>query len=344
MLYDGRVTIGKLKMDSKEKNNNFIYALKAIAIFSVVCAHSTPLPDGSGRWNVLCSQILDYLGTFGVPVFFCISGYLFAGNTRTLREFWQRKVTTLFLPWIFCETVLWFYVVLRKGGISITAWLLFLLGYHHTTYYLTILVIFYVIYWKIRSNKVVWALNLISILSIVETGWNVGIFHRLNGMLNSYYLNPFNWMIFFGIGILVRRQSQKIVEMFFDWKGLLCLFGSVIYFSINNFLGQEMYYFSRFALLGNLLNIGTVIYLGHKLMNVKGKKAIWKIGETSFSIYLLHQFFAGIVVAVTNYWDCFILTLCRPWIILGITVGAVMAIEWCFRGKMQWVRRLVGER
>lgn len=276
----------------------------------MVCAHSTPLPGGSGQWNVLCSQILDYLGTFGVPVFFCISGYLFAGNTRTLREFWQRKVATLFLPWIFCETVLWFYVVLRKGGISVTAWLLFLLGYHHTTYYLTILVVFYVIYWKIRSNKAVWALNLISILSIAETGWNVGIFHRLNEMLNSYYLNPFNWMIFFGIGLLVRRQSEKIVEMFFDWKGLLCLSGSVIYFSINNFLGQEMYYFSRFALIGNLL----------------------------------HQFFAGIVVAVTNHWDFFILTLCRPWIILGITVGTVMVMEWCFRGKMQWTRMLVGER
>lgn len=144
-----------------------------------------------------------------------------------MREFWQRKVATLFLPWIFCETVLWFYVVLRKGGISVTAWLLFLLGYHHTTYYLTILAVFY-----------------------------------------------------------------------------------VIYFSINNFSGQEMYYFSRFALIGNLL----------------------------------HQFFAGIVVAVTNHWDFFILTLCRPWIILGITVGTVMVMEWCFRGKMQWVRMLVGER
>ena len=123
-----------MNTNSKDKGNIYIYILKAIAIFSVVCAHSTPLMDSNSKINVFSSQMLDYLGTFGVPVFFCISGYLFAGNTRTWGEFWKRKVFTLFIPWICCETLLWLYVVLRKGGISITAWLLFLLGYHHTTY------------------------------------------------------------------------------------------------------------------------------------------------------------------------------------------------------------------
>lgn len=86
----------RMNMDSKEKRNNYIYILKALAIFSVICAHATPLAEGSSKWNMLSAQVLDYLGTFGVPVFFCISGYLFGGNTRTWRAFWKRKATTLF--------------------------------------------------------------------------------------------------------------------------------------------------------------------------------------------------------------------------------------------------------
>ena len=97
----------RMSTNSKEKRNNYIYILKALAIFSVICAHSTPLVDGSTKWNVLSSQLLDYLGTFGVPIFFSISGYLFAGNTRNWGDFWKRKVTTLFWPWICCETLLW---------------------------------------------------------------------------------------------------------------------------------------------------------------------------------------------------------------------------------------------
>lgn len=58
-----------MNTNSKEKRNNYIYILKALAIFSVICAHSTPLIDGSNKWNVLSSQLLDYLGTFGVPIF-----------------------------------------------------------------------------------------------------------------------------------------------------------------------------------------------------------------------------------------------------------------------------------
>ena len=128
-----------------------------------------------------CSQFTAagiILGTFGVPIFFSISGYSVAGNTRNWGDFWKRKVTTLFWPWICCETLLWFYVVLRKGGISIAAWLLFLLGYHHTTYYLTILVLFYVIYWKIRNHGVIWMLNAVSIISILETWMECGNIHQ----------------------------------------------------------------------------------------------------------------------------------------------------------------------
>lgn len=62
-------------------------------------------------------------------------------------------------------------------------------------------------------------LNAVLIISILETGWNVGIFHQLNMILDSYYLNPFNWMLFFGIGLLMYRDPQKAIQSFKGWWG-----------------------------------------------------------------------------------------------------------------------------
>ena len=48
----GKIATIELNMDSKEKNN-YIYILKALAIFSVICAHATPLAEVSrGAQNV----------------------------------------------------------------------------------------------------------------------------------------------------------------------------------------------------------------------------------------------------------------------------------------------------
>ena len=131
----------------------------------------------------------------------------------------------------------------------------------------------------------------------------------------------------------VTRLAGNIVHR---WQH--CIFcGSLL-------LWWEMYYFSKYALIGNLLNLGTAVYLGRKLMNWNKKALLIKIGEWSFSIYLLHQFVAGIVVAITNHWDFFLLTLCRPWIILGITAGAVMVVDKLFRNRCTWMRTIIGIR
>ena len=153
-------------------------------------------------------------------------------------------------------------------------------------------------------------------------------------------------MLFFGIGLLIRQKAQE-AERSIRWSnslGILCVCGSIVYFSVHAYFGLEMYYFSRYAVIGNLLNLGTAAYLGQILMNLKKKELLFKIGDWSFAVYLLHQFVAGLVVAVTNHWDCFVLTLCRPWIILVITAGGVMVVDRLFSKKLCWVKKLIGIR
>lgn len=182
---------------------NYIYIIKAFAIFSVVCAHSASIPYNFGYKNQLISSILNSFGSIGVPIFFLISGYLLNKNKRTFKEFFKRKITSIFLPWIFCETIVWLYVVLRKGGVSFLSWLSFLLGINHSTYYLTVLTIFFVVYFYLnRFNSFLIITGLISIISIVTT--NLGV-NNINAMTLTPYLNPINWMLYFSIGIVINK-------------------------------------------------------------------------------------------------------------------------------------------
>lgn len=134
------------------KEKEFIYCLKALAIFSVVCAHSSVSPNGNPA-NVAVSKILNGIGVIGVPLFFLSAGYLFNRNTQNFKDFWLKKIRTIFIPWFFCETIVWFYVVLRKGGLDILSWLKWLIGFGHSTYYLTMLIFLYIIFFKVKGYK-----------------------------------------------------------------------------------------------------------------------------------------------------------------------------------------------
>ena len=87
----------------------------------------------------------------------------------------------------------------------------------------------------------------VAVFGIGGVGGYVGIFHRVNTALDSYYLNPFNWMLFFGTGLLIRQKAQE-AERSIRWSnslGNLCVCASIVYFSVHTYFGLEMYYFSR---------------------------------------------------------------------------------------------------
>ena len=186
-------------------DERFFDVLRALAAFCVVCAHSAQVNILSGLPYIF-SEVLNYLGTMGVPVFFLISGFLFAYNKKTLTEFWKGKAKTIVLPWFFCATVVWLYVVLRKGGISFSNWLLFVLGYGHSTYYLTVLMALYLIFWKRTQTWFLCAMISVSVLSLLLTAWVVEPLY--DGMFAQYnYLNVLNWLGYFAVGLLINKSN-----------------------------------------------------------------------------------------------------------------------------------------
>ena len=126
--------------------SRYIYILKSVTIFSVVCAHLGTVPVDASTINMAFADILRYLGTWGVLGFFVVSGFLFAGNTKSFKDFWKTKAISVIIPWVFCYTLLYLYVTIRKGGFSIIGLLEFIIGYQSSSYYLTILMLFYFIF------------------------------------------------------------------------------------------------------------------------------------------------------------------------------------------------------
>lgn len=325
---------------------NHIYIMKGMAAFCVVCAHVFPVPDSSNIWNILTSDYLNYLGTMGVPVFFILSGYLFERNTKKLKEFWNGKIKSVFIPWFFCETLLWLYVVLRKGGATLKAWLLFLFGYQHTTYYLTVLIFFYLLFWKIKREWVLLMAVLISVFSMICTGWDFGI-SIVNDWTGTFYLNPLNWMCFFAAGMLTCRKDRFAVLSDKAEKMILFLIcGSWMYFIVMEITGQAFSYFSKYALISHIINTLLIFGLAGKIRKISGniEKILIYTGRISFSIYLLHQFIAGILVRVTNCFKLFIVTLMRPFIVVFIVAMAVCFIQKVCDRRCKFIKVLIGLR
>ncbi len=76
-------------MSNLSKRNDSIDFLKGIAIFLVVLAHC---------W-ILDREIFFFIYSFHMPLFFCISGYLFS-TRKKFKDFFISKLKTLIIPYI----------------------------------------------------------------------------------------------------------------------------------------------------------------------------------------------------------------------------------------------------
>lgn len=306
------------------EERKYILVLKCVAIFCVVCAHLYPVPSQTGEMNRLVSDILNYMGTMGVPVFFVISGFLFAGNKLNWYDFWKKRIKTLFLPWIFCYTLLYFYVSLRKPGTI--SYFSMLLGYQSSAYYLTVLIMMYIIFWKGHASAFIYALMAASLLSIVSTGWGFGVY-RLNIVFGTYFLNPLNWALFFGIGMLLRKNKKKLFELVDIGYCLpLLWFLSCAYFLVLRMMNEPVFYFSKYAILGHMINVSMLFGIA-RIFAYSANPIFAEIGTYSFPIYLTHQLLAGAIIMITNLCANPICTAIRPFLVIGIALFGIKRLK-----------------
>lgn len=304
------------KDDRKNISANQIYALKALAIWGVITAHGTAVPDYFSRFSIILSKVIQSIGSMGVGIFFCVSGYLFAqGTSRYLcfAKFWKRKLSTIIIPWVISATLVYLYVAVRKGG-TIGEWLTSILGYLSSYWYLSVLMILYLAFWFIlKSNYIKVICILLCACSFLSVALRVA--HIIPQNAFTVYLNVFNWCIFFSIGVLL-ADAQKIWKIAYKMQYILCFAVMVIVL----FLGIQktnVSYFSWFYLPIEIAVIFAAICISR---HIAVNRFVQKIGKASFSIYLYHELpWAGLTANICNRFDSFLLVLVRPFIVLGMT-------------------------
>lgn len=295
----------------KIAESDYIYVLKAAAIFSVICAHvanisyQKPLIQGM-------AFVLENIGSLGIGIFYFFAGYFF-NTQKTFKEFFKDKIKKILVPWIFTGTIVYLYVNLRKGNINIKEWLFWIIGYKTYLYFLTNLIFFYIYYYLFRPKKKLIIVTIFfGIISL-----NLSAFGFLENI--NPYLNPFNFIIYFSLGNITNIEIglKKLKEFSFEYKYIFLII--YIFISIlSKLLNISMGYFGKITLLFQLLSL--MVFMGFGQNIYFNKDYIIDIGKKSFSIYLIHMPFAGIITYIFNkYPNLSYLVFLRPFIVLYLT-------------------------
>lgn len=301
---------------SHYNERSYIYALKSFAVVSIVAAHSGSVFGYTNKWNVMFSWILNQLGSIGVGIFFIVSGYLFYKNSHSFKIFFRKKVNTIFLPWLITGTSVYLYVTLRKDAISIDGWLNYLIGNGSYLYYLTLLILFYILFFFTSKNKIfVYCTIWLSVGSILLTATGV-----LDGLNN--YLNPLNFICYFSAGLILASKNS-LIQMAYKFANY-----KILLIAIYIILLCVLYLFeisSGYWGYATLIVQPVAIMLIFSLCTAKFvyNDKILTIGIESFSIYLLHMPVAGLIAFIFNHFDLWILTLTRPFIVVCITFAFI---------------------
>ena len=182
---------------------NILDVAKGIAMISVICAHCNTVSDNASKLVSTQSALLNNFSKSGVIVLMVISGFLYH-VTNTDKSYLLRKIKSLLLPWIFSGTIIYFYVHLRKPPLSLQELVSFLLGNGSYLYYLTVLCIFYLLFFIPFMRQY----NILIVLIIMGTSHTLFMPAVLEDYL-SPYLNIFNWIQYFALGLLIQQKVDK---------------------------------------------------------------------------------------------------------------------------------------
>lgn len=324
--------------DLDKLESRAIWNVKAMALIAIVACHCCQVSENPNGLNQLTTYFFDYWISYGVPVFYFVAGYLFRTDEKGVFHFWNKKIKTIVIPWIFTGTLVWLYIVLRKGGMNWNNWCHYLFLRESYLYFLTDLIVFYALLYWIRKKEYLfkWLNVMLAICVLVAELANIEL---LLQNVPGKGLPVVNFLLFY-IGMLSR--DLKLGEKIRTWKWM----GFGIPFVVIRFIQINIIKTSSGIVLNILGSMCLIIAVYSFCYKLAEKKASWicNLGKYSFPIYLLHMPAAGLISNLLNRSEQFaVLTLWRPFIVIGITYVLIKIYE-CLVHNRQMFLMLIGER
>ena len=271
---------------TQEESKGF-YIYKAIAILCVIAAHVSVIIENLGIWTFICSTFWAMMARIGVVIFFTTSGFFFSRTKGDSLNFWKKKFFNIILPWLICATIT-FIVSLILGvkqeiALKCFQWIL---GFGTWYYYVSVLLIFFLIFKFIEKSEILlyvcFTLNIVSIL--LDT-WGLNPISQFS--FCTPYLNIFNWIGYFALGILCRkhRLDRWILKskIALSLTIVLTIFAIILFFLLKN---ESDFHYITF--LYKLPLAVMLFYVSSWL--AKGKMNFMVVvGKDTYFIYLVHM-------------------------------------------------------
>lgn len=316
-----------------------IYIIKAFAILSVLSAHVC-YDEAVDIYDKMAHVFLNNYGTIGVSLFFIISGYLFWGKEYPWKLMVKKKVKTLIIPWFVVGTLVYLQVfqlynpnnwlawykekIIKFEGI---AWLKFIIGINSLYYYMTVLIVCYIIF-KLVGNRVKIGLGITiaSLIFVLICGEKL--------FFPTRYLNPFNWIGYFGVGYYLAMYGRTdFIDKLEKKKAInktAIIMLSIISLTLISLMGIKVTYFSWYYLLFLAVEGFGIILVSDFIVNRCNilKWIFMFMGKESYYIYLTHMLIQSLPIKYLNGNGA--LTILRPLFLFIITVLIILAIRFLF--------------
>lgn len=270
----------------KEKNiSNLVWCAKAIAILSVIVAHSD-FQSIQYEWLLI---LIQRIGAMGVPVFLFLSAYYYRTKKYdSLKTLLKSRINTI-IPWVVLSGACYLWSNLRTGKeLGIQSFFQFFIGYNSFLYFLTVLILMQLLFWVLRYKNIKILALIGIILSVVSTelaafGVTNEIIARV-GLTN--YLNVFNWIGFFGIGLYFQTKSdEEIVRLIKKYSGWAIIVWCILFVASRCIEHGQYGYFS---VLGIFMEFASAILILRVAWGICYCKWIIQLGKYSFAVYLIH--------------------------------------------------------
>lgn len=307
--------------------NETIYYTKGLAIFSVICAHCNAVLDEEAEFANICSLILQNIGTLGVICFFVISGTLFHYKNGQMVTFFKKRFFSICIPWIISASCVYLYVYLRKPPLSLSRWINFMIGNGSYCYYLTMLMVLYLIFTVLPFMRTNLTFIICEIMTVFSTIW----FYQVGEL--SPYLYVVNWIGYFALGMQIafyKDVAKELLSKLYKIRWVI-IFIYIILLGLQIHHENGGWYWKDINVIVCWFGAITLILLAMMIEKCKNcwlTNIIYWSGKESFFIYIWHMPIAGIVTRIMCYKGLMNFVLFRPVVVLLIMVMACIILKW----------------
>ena len=301
-------------MNEKKSLSTMFSTARIYCLISIVAAHLY-FP---GTFSTI---VLFRLGTIGVVGFLVMAGYFYRPSKfGSFFNLLKKKAITLILPWFVMGMLTWGYNALlnpyRRSAIELVKWVL---GNGTFLYYMPVLVFCFIIFYKNNTATLSVAI-VVNVTSVLLTA--AGITKPLTEMLHiTNFLNPLNWIGFFAAGMLLQRiNEEKLLSFFEKYRFLFITAFAICYVLALMFEEIRLDYFSYLAIPYEV--VGVLAVFAVSTFVITDKKFFSYLSSSSFTIYLIHMIFIGVLDGYLA--KVAILRLLSPFVIIALAFGFLM--------------------